>query len=378
MRNVPIAELRPGDIIAQHILSEDDSILLASGSVLSAKSIELLANWQIHLVRLREEQDSDEDVNLALQFDAIIRPFQDLPDTAQTVAVAERPVVPPPPSIINQKSLQQYDSIFSKTLAIVSDRHLYTNLATLDSMAHIIQRFATQTPGAIGYTLKEMPSDKPLAHLTRHSLAVAVIATKLASLLDCPNEQLERITLGALLHDIGKLLLPPELREKNTDRSNDEEALYRSHVQSGHDIFLRKPLANEVFSILLQHHERIDGSGFPRQLSGSAIHLCAQIVALADRFDHLLHDSGDLPDLFTIRSRLLADTAGKLLSDVIDTFDRYLATFTYSVNVELSDGRAAEVLYTHSAFRFPVVKTDNGELLDLNKQPDIRIKRLKV
>ncbi len=385
MRNVTIDQLRPGDIIAQHILSQDNSILLASGSILTAKTIEALQNWQIKVVRLREEQDSDEDVKLALQFDDIIRPFQELPDappaplakqTDETDAPQKKETLPP--SIINEKSARQYDSICTKVAEILRDRHLYTNVATLESMAHIVHRFASATPGAIGYTLKPTTAEPPLRRLALHSLAVAIISNKLAYLLGYNDEQVKTITLGALLHDIGKLALPPTILDLTRQRSNDEETLYRSHVKAGADLFLRKQLPDEVVAILLQHHEAIDGSGFPKQLKGGQLSIAAQIVALANRFDALIHDDSELPDLFTIRPRLLRDSSGKITADIIDIFDRYLATFTYSVNVLLSDGRTAEVLYTHSAFRFPVVKTGNGELLDLNKQPDVRITRLKV
>lgn len=393
MRNVKLEDLVPGDIIAQHILNEDTNILLACGSILTAKSIESLKSWKITLVRVREESDSDEDVSLALQFDEVIRPFQDNPEikdaakaTNDELAKTDIQSLPEtkdapetlPPSIISEKALQQYDAICGKVHAILSDRQLYNNIATLQSMAHIIHRFAATTPGVIGYTLKQLDCKAQLQFLAHHSLAVAIIANKIALLLGYDDENVKLITLGGLLHDIGKLTLPPNLPTAPEKRSNDEEMLYRFHVQNGYDLYLRKKLPQEIYAILLQHHEYIDGSGFPQQLKGISIHPFAQIVALADRFDILIHGGKEPPNLFDIRPRLLSSSSGKINSAVIDAFDRYLATFIYSVNVLLSDGRTAEVMYTHSAYRFPVVKTGNGELLNLNEHPELRILQLKV
>ncbi len=393
MRNVKPEDLVPGDIIAQHILNEDTNILLACGSILTAKSIESLKNWKISLVRVREESDSDEDINLALQFDEVIRPFQNLPEIQNAAAVTNEPLpmtetsisaTPEtsseslPPSIISEKAMQQYDAIFNKLYAILRDRQLYNNIATLQSMAHIIHRFTATTPGVIGYTLRQIDLKSSLQVLAQHSLAVAIIANKIALLLGYEDENIKLITLGAMLHDIGKLTLPPNLPVAAEKRSNDEEMLYRFHVQNGYDLYMRKKLPQEIYAILLQHHEYIDGSGFPQQLKGISIHPFAQIVALADRFDALIHGQQEAPNLFDIRPRLLKSTSGKINAAILDAFDRYLATFIYSVNVLLSDGRTAEVIYTHSAYRFPVVKTGNGELLNLNEHPDIRILQLKV
>ncbi|WP_346355489.1 HD-GYP domain-containing protein [Azotosporobacter soli] len=377
MRQMSTTELEPGIVIAQHILNEDGAILLTAGSTLTAKAIASLLSWNIQEVRIKEDKDTDEDLAMALQFDEITRQHSQSADEEASVSI-DIPPQTPIPSIINEKSLEQYETISHRFLEILRNRKLYTDPAKLDSLANIICRYVLSTPGAIGYALRQEEEGGPVELLARHSLAVAVIATKLARLLRYPSEQIQNIAIGALIHDIGKMLLPPQYSETAASRTEHDNELYRSHVQIGYDLLKQYPFPREAMFVLLQHHETIDGSGFPLCLPPGKMHPYAQVVALANRFDVLFHEQAGLPNLFDIRPRLLKSAATKISTEIVDIFDRYLEDFVFTANVELSDGRTAEVIYTHHAFESPVVKASDGELIDLNHRDSLKVVRLSL
>ncbi len=399
MRQMKISELTPGIIIAQHILNQENDILLAAGAVLTAKTIELLESWKVSEVRVKEDKDTDEDIEMALQFDEISRqhsrplPQTADPDFTDTLTEADFPAISdetepplqleitpdmPLPSIINEKSVMQYETLHQRFHAILKNRVAYTNPAKLADLANIICRYVLSTPGAIGYALRDPEKGEPSELLTRHSMTVAVVAAKLGRLLRYSGDELRLITLGALIHDIGKMLLPPHFSETSASRNFQNDQLYRSHVQVGYDLLKQNSFPREALFILMQHHETLDGSGYPLCLAPGKMHPYAQIVALANRFDVLFHAQEGLPNLFDIRPRLLKDSAGKISTEILDAFDRYLEDFVFTANVELNDGRKAEIIYTHHAYESPVVRVASGELLDLNKQKSLKVARLSL
>jgi putative two-component system response regulator len=121
-----------------------------------------------------------------------------------------------------------------------------------------------------------------------HSLRVAAVAVAAAARLDLSPRERENVALGALLHDLGKLGVPESVLHKNDDeRSGAELALYREHPRLGRRIL--SPIASlaAVAEIVERHHERLDGSGYPDGLRGDAVPPAVEIVALANRLDHL-------------------------------------------------------------------------------------------
>lgn len=126
--------------------------------------------------------------------------------------------------------------------------------------------------------------------LKQHSLRVADMARWIALRLELPEEEVKAVRLGGLLHDVGKVSLPDEIFDQADDEVAPEDAeLLMTHAEDGY-----AALAADEYQvrwdyrpIILHHHERWDGTGFPRGIAGEEIPLGAQIVAVADYFDHL-------------------------------------------------------------------------------------------
>jgi putative nucleotidyltransferase with HDIG domain len=126
--------------------------------------------------------------------------------------------------------------------------------------------------------------------LLRHSLAVSYISVLIAQALKWENKQtIEKLALGALLHDIGLKVLPPDLVNKpKAKMSYDEVQLFESHAYKGMQVLLAVGvIPDDVIAVVYEHHENSIGQGYPRKLRNIKIHPLAKVVALADEFANL-------------------------------------------------------------------------------------------
>jgi putative nucleotidyltransferase with HDIG domain len=119
---------------------------------------------------------------------------------------------------------------------------------------------------------------------------VAETAVAIGRELGLPNPQLRLIAHAALLHDIGKLQIPDEILTKEGPLDAVEGEIIKRHPAMGLDILDRIGGLRREGGIILAHHERIDGSGYPRGLKGDQIPLEARVIAVADTYDVLVSD----------------------------------------------------------------------------------------
>ena len=115
-----------------------------------------------------------------------------------------------------------------------------------------------------------------------HERRVAQLATAIAREMGLPPEQIEGIHFGGLIHDLGKLYVPAEILSKPGRLSPLEFELVKQHPQAGYDIIKAIEFPWPVARMVLEHHERLDGSGYPNRLQGDAILFEARLLAVAD------------------------------------------------------------------------------------------------
>ncbi len=120
-----------------------------------------------------------------------------------------------------------------------------------------------------------------------HCLRVADLACAMAADLGMANQDLFWFRIGALLHDVGKLVIPEEVLNKAGKLTDAEWALMRSHTTAGVEILAGVEFPWDVLPIIRSHHEKWDGTGYPDQLRGEAIPLVARILCVADVYDAL-------------------------------------------------------------------------------------------
>jgi len=115
-----------------------------------------------------------------------------------------------------------------------------------------------------------------------HQRRVANLAWAMAREMDLPPDKIEGIRMAGVIHDIGKITVPTEILSKPTRLSDIEFSLIKEHVQTGHDILKDVESPWPLAKIVLQHHERMDGSGYPGNLKGEEILIEARVLAVAD------------------------------------------------------------------------------------------------
>jgi putative nucleotidyltransferase with HDIG domain len=121
-----------------------------------------------------------------------------------------------------------------------------------------------------------------------HSTRVAELAKELASKVGLTPVDIENIYLGGLLHDVGKLGIPDSILNKPGRLSDEEMDVMRRHPSIGVDIMKEIKLPEEVMRAINEHHERLDGQGYPNRLKGDSISLVGRILRIADVFDALI------------------------------------------------------------------------------------------
>jgi putative nucleotidyltransferase with HDIG domain len=123
-----------------------------------------------------------------------------------------------------------------------------------------------------------------------HSERVKKYALKLAQAMECTPGELKDITRGAYLHDIGKIGVPDSVLLKPGALTAEEKVLMDTHVRIGYDLISGISFLAASAEIVLTHHERFDGTGYPQGLSGDAIPLGSRIFAVADTLDAMTSD----------------------------------------------------------------------------------------
>lgn len=118
-----------------------------------------------------------------------------------------------------------------------------------------------------------------------HQERVSKISVAIAKRMEMQEHQIEGLRLGASIHDIGKLAIPAELLTKPSRLSDIEYAMIKTHAEAGANIMRNIKFPWPILEIVSQHHERIDGSGYPLGLTGDEMTIEAKIVAVADVFE---------------------------------------------------------------------------------------------
>ncbi len=140
-----------------------------------------------------------------------------------------------------------------------------------------VQESLNGTIQAIGQTT-EMRDPYTAGHQRRVTQLVCVIAKE----MELPNEQIEGIRVAGLVHDIGKISIPAEILSKPSKLTDTQFDLIKGHSQAGYEILKNIEFPWPIEQIVLQHHERMDGSGYPQGIKGEQIMVEARLLGVAD------------------------------------------------------------------------------------------------
>ena len=146
-----------------------------------------------------------------------------------------------------------------------------------------LRRVLEETIGAVALTL-----EKRDPYVAGHQQRVARLAAAIATQMGLPPQQIEGIHFGALLHNIGTVAIPAEILNRPGKLTELQFAMIKLHAQTGFEIVKDIPFPWPVAQMVLQHHERLDGSGYPQGLKGEQIMLEARVLAVADVLEAML------------------------------------------------------------------------------------------
>jgi PAS domain S-box-containing protein/putative nucleotidyltransferase with HDIG domain len=148
---------------------------------------------------------------------------------------------------------------------------------SLQQTTEKLKRILAGTINAISLTVETRDP-----YTAGHQKRVSSLARAIAQELELSDDAVENIRMAGIIHDIGKMSIPAEILSKPTDLTDIEFSLIKVHSRAGYDILKDSDLPFPIAEIVLQHHERLDGSGYPQGLKGDQALLEARILAVAD------------------------------------------------------------------------------------------------
>jgi len=224
----------------------------------------------------------------------------------------------------------------------------------------------TRNPSAFNW-LKEIKRNDNYSY--QHALGCSVWAASFGRHLGLEREDLRELALGGLLFDVGKTRLPPELLAKRQRLDADEAKLMQRHVEYGVALLQKTPgMSPVILEMVNTHHERHNGSGYPRGLSGTDIPMNGRILGLIDSYDALrnmrayaqgLSPHQAVAELYKLRGTLFQ-------AELVEQFIQTCGIYPTGSLVELSNGQVGVVTAVHSLKR---LRPSIMLLLDADKVP---------
>lgn len=210
-----------------------------------------------------------------------------------------------------------------------------------------------------------------------HSLNVCIYALATGVKLGLEDKELFDLGIGALFHDIGNLFLPRDMLDKD-ELSEEEDEIVKGHPTYGFD-YLRKyrGVSALIAQCAYQHHEKMDGTGYPRGLKGDQIHIYARIIAVADMFNALTMGKVGEKQMLPHEAMEMINACCHTHFDpkVVAAFGKAIAVYPIGMQVRLNSGEMG-VIVRHNNFaplrpRVCIVRDREGRRLDKWRERDL-------
>jgi len=359
LRLVSIQYCKPGMRLARAIRNDDGLILLGEHVELTATTIQRLEQLGIHRLYIEDSRTEDVVVPDVISEDTRVQALKTIRTNFQAFM-----------NDAAQGRFKHHPHLgkeFRKALELILD----------DLKNHEQAMIMLNTIHATDH------------YLYQHSLNVCLYALMLGSAMGYTQDQLTTLGLGAMLHDIGKTLVPEQILLKPGPLTAEEMSIMQRHTEDGFRMLKDIPNISLITAhCALQHHERLDGSGYPRGIKGDEIHEYSRLVAIVDTFDamitHRVYKPAALPHQAV---EALYAGAGRLFDfDMVTMFRDRVAIYPPGTTVELNTGEIGVVVDINSSLPHrPVVRiiidADGQDLhdlyeIDLSKKMNVTIARV--
>lgn len=333
----PVADLKPGMRLGQNIVGPDYLVLLTEGTRLTARLIRRIRKLNLAAVAIEssiQPQKVEVPVEFSLQYNEMVATI---------------------------KTAFNHIKLFNEV-----------PVAAMQELVEYSLHPITENAGILGYLYLLQQRDQ---YTFQHSVNVAIICGVLGKWLGYKGVELHDLILAGLLHDMGKVLISEEILNKPGKLTEAEFEHIKRHPAAGYTLLAAADLPLRVKHGILQHHERLDGSGYPIGLSGGAVNDYARIIAVADIFDAITSDRSYQKKRTPFSAAdIIAEQMFKQLDpNVCLTFLNKIKSYFVGGIVQLSDGRTAKIIGFPVQASRPIVITQDGTTLDLSQNNQVSL-----
>lgn len=348
MAMVSVSQVKPGDKLADPVLTRRGNLLLEKGQIITLREKDILQAFFIPSVSVEAKGEAKKDS-----------------------PVTEEPSAAPVPFFDEMKTMRAFlKKVFSlaqagQPLPILDIR---TNLERLYRQ---IDQY--QVLGAA--LIKSNESD----YLLDKSILVSMTSYQLAKWSNYPQKDWMPIGLAGLFYDIGNVKIDPAIFEKKTPLNDLEKEEMKKHPVYGYQLLKNVPAINEGVKLCaLQHHEKEDGTGYPLGVKGEKIHPYAKIVAIADIFHAMTsnrtYKTASSP--YIVLEQLFEESFGKLDHGLVNTFIQRATSFHNGTVVRLNDDRIGEIVFSDRAHPTRPWVNVGGQIVNLTLERQLHIQEV--
>lgn len=317
MRLVSIRNVQAGAKVAKPIQhATSGRILVGLDVVLTQNMIDLLKKYNISHIYVQDEATMDVEINDDIPLEVRIEASQVIEKTFAELQSDEK------------KFFKHFD------LNINNLQVVFKNLLKEIKTTHNAMNLLTSVYVHDNYTFS-------------HSTNVTIYTLAMAMKLGFNEKQLNEIGMGSMLHDIGKVVIPIEILNKDGKLTNNEFEIVKQHPTVGFEM-LRKQHSISLLSAhcAFQHHEKLDGTGYPRGLKDKEIHPYGKILAIADVFDALTSNRSYRQAMLPHEAMeiIFAGSGTHFDPDLIRVFQKSVASYPEGVTVKLNTGETGVVI----------------------------------
>lgn len=363
VKRVRISDLRPGMKTAEDVFSYNNQMIVPKGSTLDDKMITRLEFYSVLAVRIMDDEAE------AAEESAEPESKASKPD--DSTAYSRK--------IKNSKQFKKFEETFlqntetfkDKLKSIADDGAEIDSKEMIESITGLIAEDMTGV--SVFDMLHNMRQYDDFTYM--HSMNVALICNVFAKWLGMSSNDVDILTLGGLLHDIGKLKIPDNIIRKPDKLSPAEYNIIKTHSLQGYNILKDKNIDDNVKQCALMHHERCDGSGYPLGVTGDKINNYAKIVAIADVYDAMTAARVYRGPLcpFKVISIFESEGLQKYDGHYILTFLEHVATTYMNNRVRLNNGMEGDVIFMNrNQYSRPMLQCGD-KFIDLSREPDLYI-----
>ncbi len=349
---VTVSQLKFGDRLNEDVVTKLGSVLFQKGKTVQQKELDILSAFLISSVSIEPRQGDE------VETEEMVRP-DDEPLQGLMLLYKEY-----------EKTFQLLRKVFTTataggTLPILDIRN------TTESLFRVIDHYNILT-----FTPKNVNVREYILH---NSILVAMTSYLLAKWHGFPQKDLIPIALAGLFHDIGNIRVDSAILEKPGRLQLHELEEIKRHTVYGYQILKGVAAINEgVKLVALQHHERLDGSGYPLALNGDKIHPYSKVVSIADIFHAMTSNRQHrkAESAYLVLEQLYKESFGKLDPTMVQTFINKLTALHNGTLVRLSDNRIGEIVFTDRSNPTRPMVNVNGAIINLVTNGSLHIKEV--